>query len=204
MGSRIRCFWLEPTDQVEMSLRRYARGDCKLMPGQYSRHDASVVIGRSAASEMPRGHAVHGDLWSHVDERWPKQCACGYQFRDEDEWQFNPDRLYRRSDTGDLVTLRAAPAGAMWNASWFTDSQMYRGPDGRSICVKTPGGEWMIDGPASNCTKPNDLGHKCWVRHGEPPDLTIDKKGNTCSAGAGSIMAGKYHGFLRAGWLEEC
>lgn len=46
-------------------------------------------------------------------------------------------------------------------------------------------------------------GHKCWVRHGDPraSNVTVDKNGDTCSAGAGSILAGDYHGFLQAGVL---
>jgi hypothetical protein len=62
----------------------------------------------------------------------------------------------------------------------------------------------MIDSRASNCTLPNDREHKCWIRHGTPPDLTVDKNGKTCAAGAGSIQLGNYHGFLRNGHLEEC
>jgi hypothetical protein len=80
-----------------------------------------------------------------------------------------------------------------------------KGPDGRCLVVVCPNGcEWMIDGPASNCTMPQDRGpfsssHRCWVRHGEPPNITVDKAGRTCAAGAGSIQAGDYHGFLRDG-----
>ena len=97
------------------------------------------------------------------------------------------------------------PPGAMWypRAYKFT-------PDGRkkeikeALTVMTPGGIWGIDGSASNCTRKDDLLHQCWVRHGEPPDVTVDKNGDTCAAGAGSIMCGNYHGFLRNGFLEEC
>lgn len=65
---------------------------------------------------------------------------------------------------------------------------------------------WMIDYKASNCTKKDDKVHRCWVRHGTVGDkLTVDKKGNTCSAGAGSIYmnGNKWHGFLRNGILVE-
>jgi hypothetical protein len=70
--------------------------------------------------------------------------------------------------------------------------------------VMLPNGiEWMIDGQASNCTRPNE-DHFCWVRTGEPPNVTVGKDGNTCAAGAGSIQARDYHGFLRNGYLESC
>ena len=57
---------------------------------------------------------------------------------------------------------------------------------------------------ASNCTRPEDTVHKCWVRHGQVPDITVDKLGDTCHAGGGSIGQKTYHGFLRGGVLVEC
>lgn len=73
--------------------------------------------------------------------------------------------------------------------------------DGPHLWVQTPGGVWCIDSRASNCTMPYDYEHRCWIRHGEPPDVTVDKAGTTCSAGAGSIQCGDYHGFLQNGSL---
>jgi hypothetical protein len=64
----------------------------------------------------------------------------------------------------------------------------------------------MIDGICSNCTDREDAlkgGHKCWVRHGDAPLITVDKNGKTCGAGGGSILSGSYHGFLRNGELVE-
>ena len=60
---------------------------------------------------------------------------------------------------------------------------------------------WDIDSRASNCAKKQDRLHRCWVRIGEPPNVTVQKGGNTCPAGAGSIAAADYHGFLRSGVL---
>jgi len=114
------------------------------------------------------------------------------------------EKLYRRSDTGDLMTLRDAPVGAMWDATWYDDDPAYTGADGITLVVRTPGGSWNVDGEASNCTRKGDRSHKCWVRHGDPrkPEtLHVDKNGNTCSAGAGSILCGNYHGFLHHGEL---
>ncbi len=72
-----------------------------------------------------------------------------------------------------------------------------KGPHLIAVC---PGGsDWDIDSRASNCTLRNDRLHRCWIRHGEPPTVTVDKNGQTCAAGGGSIMAGTYHGFLRNG-----
>jgi hypothetical protein len=124
-----------------------------------------------------------------------------------------------RPDTGERKRFpHQFGAGAMWYADWllehikniWTDAdgnvrpQRYGpGPDGRILIVQTPGGGWIIDSRASNCTMPQDNEHRCWVRHGTAPEITVDKSGNTCGAGAGSIQAGNYHGFLRNGYLEN-
>lgn len=134
----------------------------------------------------------------------------------------------RRVDTGeillrDTVFIRGVPVGAMWWEQFVAD-YFPKGPNdyhpsasektrqkpaepswlfcsGPVLCVMTPGGIWRIDCRASNCTLPYDYEHRCWVRHGEPPNITVDKAGLTCAAGAGSIQVGSYHGFLRDGEL---
>ncbi len=179
----IRCFWLEPTDQVEMTLRRF-RSD---LPGSCSSekayHDASVVIERRPAADCPD---THGDVWPHADPRWPATCHhCGYRFVESDHWQFNPHALYRRGDTGDLVTLGAAPVGSMWSAHWLRDVKRYNKPrpDGIVLVVRTPGGDWVVDGPSSNGDG--------WDRQGAVPNITATP----------SIVIGAYHGWLRDGCL---
>lgn len=114
--------------------------------------------------------------------------------------------LFRRADTGELVTLQEAPPGAMWDATWFNDDPAYTGADGISLVVRTPGGTWMVDSRCGNCGLPEDDVHKCWVRHGDPRlpgQIHVDKAGVTCPAGAGSIQCGSYHGFLHHGVLRE-
>jgi hypothetical protein len=92
------------------------------------------------------------------------------------------------------------PVGGMYFADWYKR----KGTDGHSLIVRTPGGDWLVDQRASNCSRPNDDVHRCWVRHGTPPNVTVDKNGNTCGCGC-SIGFGpnfnRYHGFLRDGWL---
>jgi hypothetical protein len=87
----------------------------------------------------------------------------------------------------------------MYYASWLPKDMYWDNKTDEHLMVITPGGEWCIDSRASNCTLPNDRLHRCWVRHGEPPNITVDKAGHTCSAGGGSIISGNYHGFLRNG-----
>lgn len=99
--------------------------------------------------------------------------------------------VMRRVDTGEEMIWRNAPAGAMM-------------VDFGNLYVKCPDGHtWGVDGRASNCTKPDDTEHRCWIKHGDPPNVTVDKKGKTCEAGGGSIKTPKWHGFLRNGFLEE-
>jgi len=161
--------------------------------GGHGYHDASV-------------HLCDGDEPAKPDRndpRWPTKCAhCDYVFTPADQWQVFPESLYRAAD-GTIMTLRSAPAGAMWFADWMPND--WKGPDGHSLMVKTPGGDWGVDMRASNCTRPDDKVHKCWVRHGDPrtANVTVDKNGDTCNAGAGSILCGAYHGFLRGGFLED-
>src|ERR1051326_3854087 len=90
--------------------------------------------------------------------------------------------LFRRTDTGELMRLGNAPVGAMWYADWMIGRvkddpgwRWWRGPDGRCLVVRLPGGhDWLVDGRCSNCTLPEDNVHKCWVRHGVPPNVTVD------------------------------
>src|SRR3954471_15087209 len=112
--------------------------------------------------------------------------------------------IYRRLDTGEEINSRDLPVGAMYYVKPENQKHYRPGPDGRTLFVKTPGGVWCPDGRASNCGRPDDEVHYCWVRHGVPPLVTVDKIGDTCVAGAGSIMIDTYHGFLRNGELTNC
>ncbi len=112
--------------------------------------------------------------------------------------------VYRRMDTGEELSGRDLPVGAMYYVKPEYQQYYRPGPDGRTLFVMTPGGTWSPDSRASNCGRPNDDVHFCWVRHGVPPIITVDKVGDTCVAGAGSILIGKYHGFLTNGKLTNC
>lgn len=211
--ARIRCFMLEPTGRVLVKLRRYSYSDkaeertCPL-PGSGGFHNAATRIEDESAEYDPDhpGYINNGlkPAAPHDDPRWPTQCACGYAFREEDEWQRFVEMIYRRVDTGEELTLRDAPPGAMWEAWWLDEIYVPQGA--HNLVVMTPGGQWTVDGQASNCTMPDDQRqehHHCWVRHGVAPDITVGKDGQSCSAGAGSIQCRQYHGFLRNGYLED-
>lgn len=199
MAESYRCFLLSPTDLHRRSLRRFVWSSQEKCPGPMGYHDADAPLD---VFQSPDG-VVNGDTWPHDDPRWPKTCSCGRPFTGNDEWMLRSERLYARADTGETMALHDAPVGAMWWATWNT---VQVGPDGRCLIVRLPGGrDWTVDSEASNCTRKGDRSHWCWVRHGEPPNVTVGKTGYpTCNAGAGSIVVPGWHGFLRNGVLVPC
>ena len=194
--SIIECFWLEPTDLACRSLRRYVasldaepKDPCPLTLGYHNNRTDIGEVADGATSRTGGRDFMPEDVRN--DPRWPAACACGYLFLETDQFQDSHHTLFRRSDTGELTTLDRAPVGAMWNADWMGDG--YKGPDGLYLCVRTPGGTWAIDGPATDGGR--------WTRSGKPPQVTARP----------SICAGKnkdggwiYHGFLTNGQLREC
>jgi hypothetical protein len=206
----VKCYWLEPIYRARLHLRRYTlaeRVPCAASQGSPRYHTAMTEISE-VDENWDREHQPGGLLVTHAgpqsrsdvqaDAPWPVKCEhCDYVFQDDDEWQIFSESLYRRTDSGAILKQSEFGPGAMWNAEYLVHNPFYLGPDGRSIIVILPNGnEWTIDGPCRNCTNPEDSTHKCWCRHGDPPNLTIDKNCNSCSAGGGSIQSGDYHGFL--------
>jgi hypothetical protein len=192
------CFWIEPTDEVEIHLRRYsgsASSKCCAASG-FGYHNVSLPVERGSKFSYP---TVHGDVWNHTDPRWPWACSCGYVFQESDHWQFNPETLYRRGDTGELVTQDAAPAGALMNAWWLKDWSFYTvGADGIILSVKLPDRSWWCpDGPAF----PNgEAVPSAWQRTGAVPKVTVTP--SILVGGGGSPTS--YHGFLTDGVLVSC
>ncbi len=194
MPSRIACFWLEPTANAEVSLRRYAaEPKCEALrapypghaPVAWGIHDARVKIDTRARGTSDASH--HPTPEEMADPRWPKKCVCGYEFVANDYWQYNVHALYMRCDTQALVTLYDAPAGAMWDAPWHKGHHgKFAKPDGLYIVVRTPAGDWLVDGPSSNN---NGAG---WQRTGTPPQISVTP----------SIGFPNFHGWLRNGVLE--
>lgn len=207
----IKTFFLEKSNKVQQILRRYTSGggECSHMQN-LGYHDARVVLGNVEVPELP-GDAYHaletntcsvydgkvGGVIDVNDHRWPKQCLCGYTFEDSVDKHYWPQRLYQRIDNGELMTLREAPVGAMWQV----DFEGMLGPDGKSLVVRIPKSHnWMVDARASNCDSPckwcqvpyhshkkevcsnpgnpsydwtkgayedSRPSHRCWVRHGD-------------------------------------
>lgn len=185
MGASIRCFFLEPTEYAERSLRRVAIGECDV---NGSWHAASVIIGNVPypPSEYDGSSDIADD---RSDPRWPTTCPCGYAFRPTDDWRLDTQRLFRQGDHATLTTtLNKAPAGAMWYGDWYE----WRGPDGHCLIVRTPGGDWVVDGPAFRNGQPEGPG---WRRTGEVPNVTAQPSIH---------FIGRWHGWLTGGFLVEC
>ena len=197
MPSKITCFWLVPTQLVQVSFRRYSSEGaptCTSMRAPYPGHSPvkwyyhSAEIDTEIVQRDPsEGRYDHNPAVTDVtklDARWPHACACGYVFVPDDKWQHNHETLYLRVGTSDLYTIAKAPAGAMYDAWWYGNT---RGSDGKSLVLKTPEGDWWIDGPATNGPG--------WTRTGVPPRITC-----TPSIGIGSPQ--RLHGWLRDGVLD--
>lgn len=181
--SGVSCFWMEDVRIARYRLRRYA-GEAKCS-GPHGYHNAmSPVVAETPEDPEKNYSGTRPPVIERQDPRWPSACSCGYAFSDGDAWQVFADALYRRADTGELVTREGAPAGAMWDASWWPE----KGPDGVCLTVKLPDGtEWMVDCPSTNSETP-------WQRVGKPPRVTARP----------SILTKGYHGFLTDGVLVQC
>lgn len=222
-----KAYFLVPTGKRLFFLRRDHKKP--LQPG----HEyADYCHAECLLMELEAGQEAVSPAWD--SDLWPTVCNCGHVFTDKDTKNTSETPLYKRSDTGEEITIGDATPGAIWDADWMKG--MYDTEDGKILVAMCPGRQhWTIDGRASNCDspckncgkpyhlhiktahkktdEPNEANctnyvdsnpHKCWIRHGEPPMLTVDKKGNTCGAGAGSIQTANWHGFLRNGVFETC
>lgn len=215
-------FWVDQTDEVELSLRRYARDQEQPCPGGY--HNVSVDIGRAAPALITDDGHIDMDAIAPSnyagDARWPTHCRCGYEFKAEDEWQVNQERIYRERGGAREWGQRDLPVGAVFDSWWMPDN--WKHADGRAITVVLPdlrerdehyvydarGAFWNVDGPASHQEpdptpenperKKTVLVPHAWTRQGDPDDLpnfsvtpSINAEGNN------------YHSYWTAGVLGD-
>ncbi len=184
--------------------------------------------------DTPNVHDDHigGVPSEYPDDRWPTncercgaaalmpvplvpcECGCGELARPDGT---KLDRYIQRSmlwgtPDGTHVSESFEP-GDCYYATWYacaggTCVWGWTNCDNRHLIVILPNRDpWDTNGRASNCTKRDDTTHRCWCVHGDPNKgelITIDKSGETCNAGAGSIQSGGYHGMLTNGILRVC
>jgi len=180
---------VEPTKFCRRSLRRYWKTGPGVHSGHY--HDASVVIDAKFESPGVHGRGLLRDGYES-NPAWPKNCACGYKFVEEDYWQVNEERLWKGAPERKLYTLRECPPGATWIADWFSDkgpNGQWSGPDGKVWCVMLPGGVEFIVYMYSSDKPPRK-----WDVQGTPPNITVSPSIN---------QEGHYHGFIKAGVISE-
>jgi hypothetical protein len=186
---------------TRVSLRLYWDGDCQRKSGSSTYHNAQSPLCDIQLNE--KRDIDH--LPDHYDaSEWPTHCEhCGAAAPVDANRQVSSNLLYN-TDSG------VPEPGDMYYAAWYhPDGYCHwdnckHDPRGHLIVVLPNGHTWDLDGRASNCTMKEDKLHRCWVKHGEAPQITVDKNGLTCGAGAGSILVKDYHGFLIDGELREC
>ena len=113
-------------------------------------------------------------------------------------WLEKVGERWRRADTGaEFDAPYEAGVGAIYDAPWLRGED-WRGygvklyPDGLSVCVITPDGPWVIDGPSYDGTQH----HPCpWTRSGDP------RTPSSFSVTPSINFPGRYHGWLRNGEL---
>ena len=188
---------------TRVSLRRYWGDDCPSCLGSRTPgyHDATTPL---AESDDPEEDSLGGRVEDHPEGSWPTACDhCGSPVPSDAKRQVSRRRRY------DTISGKPEPGDVFW-ADWVhwvhegvgrcIDWDDCSDPRGHLMAILPDGTTWDSGARASNCTLPGDRNHRCWVLHGEAPDLTVDKRGRTCAAGAGSIVGTHgYHGFLVAG-----
>jgi len=203
-----KCFMVEPTGLhiVEASV---SWPGCLKSPWKDGQHSATREVMRGTEGEV-EASANDSARWEPFDAIC-EHCGAGTGLLRPQT--IGSGSFWKRVDTGEVKRrISEFGVGAMWFATWYDMRPTTPGEKPKfgldwenmfepPLMVATPGGDWNIDSRASNCTMPNDRTHRCWIRHGTAPNITVDKAGVTCAAGAGSIQAGKYHGFLRNGQL---
>lgn len=213
--NRVKCFFMDPSGEVEIETYRsttWSSGIKCSMSQHGGGHWAYLPFGIGKEVD-DKGHQESAGYLTREKaegkyglDKFPTECQCGYKFTNADEWGHRLIPIYqRRDDPSVRYTLQKAPDGAMYFATWYEKHRDWCGLDGHALMVKAPGGhDWHVDGRCSNCTRPEDKVHKCWCRHGDPTtgDVTVNKVGDTCSAGAGSLLLKNWHGFLTSGWLH--
>lgn len=215
------CFSAEPVfTEAVRELRRYARGESG-WTCEEGYHNVSVTLPgpfplirtEPDPEDGFQGIAALDPTDYHGATPWPTHCTCGYEFKQEDHWQYNQHQLFTAID-GSLVgqrwLQRDLPAGAIWKPWWM--SSAWCGINGTEtiLMIKLPSGQDFLPGmEATNCTRKGE-DHDCWCVHGDVPNLTINKQPvegrSTCDAGGGSIDSAAdtprhWHGFVTAGEL---
>jgi hypothetical protein len=176
-------------------LNLYWRG-CTPENGIY--HRAEIQI---AESQIPEDEMLGGKPEDYPRETWPSKCGkCGAEAPADAIANIYTRRVYDTPsgvpEPGDLFFIVECHDQSGKCYIWDNcPGQHLHG-------ILPTGDSWDIDSRCNNCTLKEDRLHRCWIRHGDPPNVNVDKNGLTCQAGGGSILTPRWHGFLRNGeWV---
>lgn len=198
---------------TRVSLRVYWGDDCSNCGGSGSKgyHNAHTKLYDSPEKMNgidPEGNITYNSFGGKVEdypaEQFPIKCDhCDASVPTDANRQVFNERLY------DTPSGKLEPGCLYW-AHWYPENMYWDNHKGHMLFAVLPGGgHWNIDSRASNCAKPDDRNHRCWIRHGEPPNIHVDCLGPWCGAGGGSIAYGHpgeksyYHGFLQNGHFTD-
>lgn len=203
--SKYTCYWLEALPRVQHSLLVVdLGGECQASPGLGCR--ATKVLCTLDAKLDGLGHAEWVDVPTpeYFETVWPRVCSrCKRPFSAGAMHSSMQELLYKTAD-GSVMTLSAAPIGAMWSEvhPHVRPGSGSVGPDGLCLMVKTPGGNWCVDGPSwENGELKSEHG---WTRTGTPPKITVNPSIHLLTtAPDGSDRKTLYHGWLRDGVLID-
>lgn len=179
--------------------------------GRAGVHDARLPL---TTSDKLADWTLGGIPSDYPDDRWPtacERCGAAVPITAPPIYGAGPgadgprlERQVFRSQRYDTASGEPGP-GDMFLVGWLHhDGHCIHWDDCTTphlMVVLSTGHRWDVDGRAANCALPQDRHHRCWVRHGDPPDVTVDKGGKTCAAGGGSIAVPGYHGMLQGGVL---
>lgn len=215
MKGRLRIYWDSSVMTAVTPESRSWKDDqtCPncLGTGKPGYHNAYTMLGT-----VPKGTDAHkhfGKVEDYPEDMWPKVCAYCAAPVPEGKLDFRPagetvgakgvwgnrqvftSRLYN-TDSGE------PEPGDLFETDWHDPGHcpFWDNCSGVHLYAILPNGEhWDLHSRASNCTMKDDRTHRCWIVNGTPPNLTVNKSGFTCAAGAGSIAVTGYHGFLTNG-----
>lgn len=195
---------------TRLTLRIYWGEDCPNCYGSGSKGCHNAEIRLKDVNEIVTEWI---DPDQYANEIWPTKCDHCDALVPENLKAVGGNRQIGRNHLYNTESGNLEP-GCMWFESHHHKEQDGRkflcrwdncnDPRGHLYVMLPDGRTWDTDSRASNCTRKDDRTHRCWVKHGEAPNLHIDKNGDTCQAGAGSIWTKGYHGFLHHGKLVDC
>lgn len=193
-------FWVEETDEVELSLRRFtfgSEGFCRKVGTIDVGHSCSRRLkGRWKASRTDEGFLDLREPSEFRTRRWPGPCeSCGESFRSARR-QVNQERVYRAAD-GREWRMDDLPPGACFDAHWLPEAWKSPGGIGLSIVVPLgiPAEKWIADHHIWHPYAPATGGGNWDVTWPNPPDVSaLQASPSIAHGGAGT--PGYYHGWL--------